>query len=316
MPRISLGTYTVRVRRKWQREEDKTWESLGSVGDRDVDLLDFFQEFCATLYRGYSVDAARESLLRIARHEIRQRTVSGLVESGPWGYAAEIVDRHTGRGVFDKTPDQAEMIPFFFLLSIPANSSRGILILQRHGRSGVKTHFCTALSRAFSQWCDGYMLDFWRHVPGRVLDWLIRGELRQLELITYQRSSDPFDELGRDQTDEWEEIRGEVRTRTTAKRGRRFPMLDLFRDVVVGERTFHEVREELGIEEGRVVMTVVYGSTERTIDLAEPMAISPYIDVTDEVEVTEGHPDPAALEAYARDLLDDLIEEVRGRYDE
>lgn len=317
MQQVSLATYTVRVRRSHQREGEREWENLGSIGgpDEPADLLEFLRDFLGDS-SDYEEDPNRQSLLVVDDYTISGRTAYGFVTAGPWGAAAEIVNHRTRQLTHTMSGDEAQLIPFFFLVDVAPDRRQGLLMLQRLGGRGIKTHLGPALSRAFRAWKPGYLLELWKHVPGQILEELIRGGMRQVEVISYDTPTDLADlhSALRDGTNEWPELQGEIKTQITAKRGKRFPLIDRFRDVITGARTFHEVREELGVGDGRIRIVIDHQGKERTIDLADPGDISPFIDITDEVRLVDGHPDREEMIRYALELLPDLVAEVRGRY--
>lgn len=317
MPKISLGSYTFRVRRSGQTKGEEEWELLGSIGDNNRDFLEFLRSFWTDRYEDHEEDETRQSLLVADEFSISDQTVWGFVRSGPWGASADIVNHRTRQLEHRMSPEEAPLMPFFFLFHVPPDTERGIMVLQRHGRRGIKTHLGRALERAFRDWQGGYLLRTWQHVPGQVLDLLTNGRMRDIELISYEIPTDlhEFDATLQDETAQWEENRGEIRTRVTAKRGMRWPIPEAFRDVIAGRRTFHEVEEELGVETDRIQITIDYQGTERTIDLTNPQDISPYFDISDHVPLNEGHPDRDQLRDYVlNDVLPDLVEGVQARY--
>lgn len=319
MAKISLGTYTVRATEKYQRiqeDEERDYEEHGYVGGT-YDTLDFVQEFLRTLHQPYQHLDRQESVFYVDDSTQNGRTVYGWLQAGKYGFAADLRDVNTEALSYHRTPEDVELIPHFFLLDLPPDTERGILILQRHGRRGVKTHFGHALKRAFSEWTgNGYMLDFSRHVPDRVIHELTQGQFRKAELITYEvpRDRNAY-ERGMLNEHERQETRGKVTLSLSAKEGERFILKPWMRQLLTRQRGFREIRESLELNPGdRIQLTVDYGGGERTIDLADPRAIRPYVTVPEEKvpHNSDGHPQRAPLVDFAMGLCDDLAEEIRG----
>lgn len=64
------------------------------------------------------------------------RVLSGILQSGNYGYEEDIIDQNGDR-MFTKKTDQAQMKPFFFLFDIPKDKKEAYLILQRNGNDGI-----------------------------------------------------------------------------------------------------------------------------------------------------------------------------------
>lgn len=319
MAKISLGTYTVRVTEKGQHVpegEDREYEEHGQIGGR-YDSLDFIPEFLQGLHRPYQHIDRQESVFYVDDYRQDGRTIYGWLEAGKYGFAADLRDVNTEDLSYHRRPADVELIPHFFLIELPPDTERGIMILQRHGRRGVKTHFGYAMARAFSDWTNnGYMLEFGRQVPDQVIYELTEGQFRKAELVTYDVPRDR-NEYERQMLNahEREETRGEVILALTAKRGERFILKDWMVDVLTRRRGFREIREWLDLApRDSIRLTVDYGSGERTINLADPRAIRPYVEVPEaQVPVTDdGHPEREPMVDYAMGLRDDLAEEIRG----
>jgi hypothetical protein len=315
MAKITLGTYTLRVREKFQRE-DVVYETHGFVG-ASYDSLEFFRDALRNMYEPYRHLPRIESQLYIDDVRTDNRTIYGWVMAGKYGFSSDLRDVNTESFSYHRTPDDVELIPHFFLIDVPRDSERAVVILQRHGRRGIKTHFGHAIERAFSDWTENsYMLEFTRHVPNRVIQELTGGRFRKVDLITYDvpRDRNEFERLILDERERGE-TRGEVVFSLRARKGQRFAFKEWMRDILQHRRGFSEIREALNLEQGdRIQLTVDYGSGERTIDLSDPRDIRPYVEVPeDEVPLDEeGHPVRSAIVDFAMRLRDDLAEEIRG----
>lgn len=321
--KISLGSYTFRVRNKGQENseniEDYQWEELRNIGSSNSYFLDFLYEFFHTMSTEYMQDEVQETMLVIeeARINYENDVIYGVFNHGPWGSEATLTDHNSGEVSYEKSEEEATLRPFFFLIHVPRDTKRGILILQRHGRKGIKSHFGSALKKAFKAWQSGYLLRFWHQVPGKLIEMLNEGNMREVEIISYDVPSDlaDFNSALKDQSSEWEESRGEVRTRVVAKRGERFRIPEIFRKVVAGEKTFHEVRQDLNLgDEDRIKIKIDHHGTKRVVDLRNPKDMSPYFDITDEITLVGGHPIPRELKNYILGgFLSGLVRDVRGK---
>ena len=87
------------------------------------------------------------------------------------------------------------------------------------------------------------------------------------------------------------------------------------REILLGRRRLAEVIDEGEGVVDEMKITFQYNGQQRTVDLAHPERILPYIDVSDQVETgADGHPEFGSLHAAAQELLGDLLIEM-GRAD-
>lgn len=178
-------------------------------------------------------------VLEEAKIDRENNVIYGVFNHGSWGSEATLTDQNSGEVSYEKSEEEATPRPFFFLIHVPRDTKRGVLILQRHGRKGIESpHFGSSLKNAFRAWQSGYLLRFWHQVPGKLIEILNGGRMREVEVISYDVPSDlaDFNSTLIDQSSEWEESRGEIRTRVVAKRGERFRIPEFFRKVVAEDR--------------------------------------------------------------------------------
>src|SRR5690606_30902490 len=70
-----------------------------------------------------------------------KRMISGIIESGDYGYESTLVNIKTGKKEYDRTVDDTEIKPFYFLIYLPKNTAVGYAILQRLGVYGIHSIF-------------------------------------------------------------------------------------------------------------------------------------------------------------------------------
>lgn len=316
MPRrVCLGSYTICAKEKYVSEEERSYEQLGEIGDR-YNFFDFLQDFVASLSPSYTVDEAHQNVLSVSQYHNDRPKVYGEATAGSWGVTAELRDYETGNLEHTRQETEAEVMPHYFIVNAPDETTRAIMLLQRLGRSGIKGHFCRAMDRAFSDWTDdNYLLEFRRQVPGSVLERIREGDIKKVELITYDMPNELSDveRAVRGDHPEWDEVRGEVSVELSTQRAQHFRWQPWMTDVMVGERTFHEIQEDLGVPESKSIrLEVKYGGKTRTIDLANPADVNPFVDITDDVEMIGGQPRLEDVHEEAQDLLRTLVRDVRA----
>lgn len=70
-----------------------------------------------------------------------QTYIDGIIESGDYGTQESIIDIETGKPKYTKTPKDAALVPFYFMIYIEPNTPEGFLILERIGNIGILSVF-------------------------------------------------------------------------------------------------------------------------------------------------------------------------------
>jgi hypothetical protein len=95
------------------------------------DFLKIIEAFLAES-SGFSLsNRAEHKLIRVRRYSLRDRTLDGIIETGDYGYEAELVDSQTQEVAHRQQTTEAQMLPFYFLADLPTQRDEGTLILQR-----------------------------------------------------------------------------------------------------------------------------------------------------------------------------------------
>jgi hypothetical protein len=300
---ITLASYTMRVRRK--RSDD--YGILGEFSDEET-MLDFLYDFFIALQKSDVPDEATMSLQRARKITRDERSVWGVVESGDYGYSADLVDVNTLSHSYQRRTADAELYPFFFLINAPSSSDRAILIFQRHGNRSMYTELLRRLRTAFEDKHPDHLLDFRRHVPKAIVDSLLHGQVKSIELTSYHLADDLADRV-KYQGNRTEV--GEVQITLKAKR-KRFLKRPQWLDKLMKDRgNLLEIADEVSELGDRVRVTVSYNGKNRVVDFHDMKSIAPYLDVTSDIRLgRDGHPTPESIEAVTRSHLSDLLVEM------
>lgn len=238
--------------------------------------------------------------------------VWGRVNAGGYGMVRDVVKSDTNERAYKVAPNEAVLHPFYFLLNAPPKSSKAVYILQRHGNSGVHTAFTDAFRKFFSFRNPDLIFDVQRHVPREVLEYLERGALKKVEYTSYKIPKE-LEEVVR--LGEYPKGTVVVRTSITArKRGTAVPMPDWVPEVVkrrLDRVSLLEAAPVTNLEEEKISLTFRYNGNDRTLNLARPDALAPYVDVTAKVKINDdGHPDFNTLHKTALSLKDDILAQM------
>ncbi len=126
MASFSLASYTLRVR----NVEDREWEDLDSFGEPDRDLYDVLADYLNALGSAISLDNESKRLIKL-RPPLRKkdRILTGILGTGEWGYTSELQNVESGKIAHNRGVKESENFPYYFLISVPKGSKRGVVIL-------------------------------------------------------------------------------------------------------------------------------------------------------------------------------------------
>jgi len=306
MPRFFLASYTIRLR---DRPSD-TYQLLGNFTGPN-DLLAVFNQYLANRQATYSHDTASQKLLRVLQFASQSRSISGVVETGEYGYESTLYDVQTAAVSYQRTTNDAEMLPFYFLAHVPAQRDEGVLLLERMGQLGIRKVFLGDFIDYFHQYHPSIDVEFNPLVPQQlVTQYLQGGRVTKLRFIRFSVPSDITDAYDRGGH---EEEAGYIEFVVHARRNRRIPIISRIRDVVDGRRQVSNMIEIRGFEYDSVKVEIEMEGNRRTIDLSNLMKLRAQYDVTPDIQIgANGHPVFSSIDAVAKRLLEDLLSSMNA----
>lgn len=301
MPKITLACYSVRFR------EPGSPISLDFSNKDAAKLLPFFDAYFKARSRNTVTNTATKKVLSVRSAVANGREINGVLTTGEYGYESELQHVQGKKPKYQRSTQEAEMLPFYFHLYIPEKGKTGILILQRFGLFGVRTILSGDLDSVFQAQFPEYEMNIRPQVPDGVLRELLRaGEVRRIILRKDSIPADICDEL--DEDIDAQDAR--MALVISAKTGKAFgKFLSKVRDFVNGRATgaISEIITVEGFEHDRVLMDVELGGRRQIVDLSDFGKLRANIDVTAKVKLgADGHPVFASIETVAKDLLDSL----------
>ena len=300
---VTLASYTIRIRAK----RDTQFRPLGAF-DGKTSFYDFALEFLRELERRHGHDELGMSMQRTTKLTEDGDSIWGLLEAGDYGYASELVKVSTMERSYLRETDDAELLPFYFLLNVPEKTDKGILIVQRYGNRGVYTEFTTALRRSFEESHGEYILDIRRHVPAAVIEMLMQGQVKTIQLTSYSLSADLADRI------RWKGNRtdvSEVVITIKAKRKGTLARPIWLDHMLKSKSNLNEIPDSLAEIASKVRVEVSYNGKKRYVDFESQDKIAPYLDVTSDIKFgVNGHPTFDSIHTVSSDLLVDLSAEI------
>ena len=304
MARFSLGCYTVRV-------IDKSTGHKLSLGDfsSECDLITIFNQYLQERTVGHSKDDESQKLLRVLRFTSEPFSVNGIVETGEYGYTADLFNVDTETVSYQRVGSDAEMMPFYFLAHLPSHLDEGVILLQRRSNHGIRT----VLLKDFAKYVEKSNQRV-RVVanpllpPQFVNEYLQNGRLTKIRFIQYSLPSDLADAY---------DAGGHVETEGTAemvflsKRGQGLPLMNRIRAVLDGKRQIKEMVELPDYDYDNVKVEIDVRGSKKTLDLSDVMKMRAYVDITSDVRIgDDGHPEFASIDTIAQGLMNSLLAQI------
>ncbi|RME12725.1 MAG: hypothetical protein D6816_00640 [Bacteroidetes bacterium] len=304
MSAIALEAFSIRV----QSRDDRTNQRLDRF-DGSHDFLDVLQQYLQQL-RGAVHNQERSSkVLRTRTVRPNNRTLSGILESGAYGYEAPLIDIASGAQAYTRRPNEAELIPLYVLASVPANRERGILMLQRFGTMGIKSILEESLGAYFNKQFPDYKVLIHRLVPRDLIqEYLTQGGLKAITFTTFR--------VPRDIADLYEmegaiEEGDTMQVRIKAKRGKYLQVPGWLQQLRDGQADVTDILEAHQEHADQISLEIKMGGKTRKLNLHNPDNFRASFDVSTQVKRgQDGHPTFDSIDAVARDLLEDIANQV------
>jgi hypothetical protein len=330
MRSISLGAYLITVHRLMKDEEFP----LDSIGEDELDLYDIVKDYLEDLSAQYNVREENKTILYCDKSQIKEkenaisedesyRYIYGILKGGEYGYGAIGRNRKTFAQSYVKTVDDAEEIPLYFLLLIPRGMSKGILLLQRFGTSGVFTQIRQGISDKLKDNNPGSVkINFDPLSFGDVLDdYFKTGMATDISLynnklpkaiedqIPMKRLLPLTKEKGKKVT---EENKGYLQVSLKSDRLWKMNIGKKIRDIRSGNSPLSSLVRIRGFkyDEASVTLEVPKGNGKvkrKKFNVCGNDFARTYADITDDVKIVDGHPTFDSIHTEAMDHLAELI---------
>lgn len=126
----------------------------------------------------------------------RYEILYGRVKTGEYGIESELVDVQTG-DVTNRTPNQADMMPFGFCIAVPLGEiNSAVIILQTMGVYGMKMSLQYHLQKCFTDLSPDLRLLFRPIAPKEYIDrYFNNGVLNKIRMIRYEIPEDESNKL-------------------------------------------------------------------------------------------------------------------------
>lgn len=252
----------------------------------------------------------------ITINSTKYRIFNGIVKTGNYGYESEIYNKNIKAISYKRQKEDAELLPFYFLIALPIDKDEGIVLLQGFKHFGIKTIFKETLNKFFSTENPEYKIELNNLIDENLLKLLLdRGFTSKIRYIKFKQPvnlEDAYDTDG-----DHEEIPDELHAELSVYSGSNIALSKIIRSMKnqfpyqksnEGD-SLSKLIEFTDFEYDNVKIEIKINGKNRTIDLSNLDKLRPIIDITDEVlrEKSE-HPKFNSINQIAIDLFRDLAE--------
>ena len=313
MASISLSSYTLRV-----KDENGNYRLLnnftGRRGGKD-DIYNILNNFLTSYKVECCDNPDKRKFLKVPTLQSSSRIFNGIIETGEYGYESNITTSD-GNVSYTKKKDEADMLPFYFLINVEKGFNEGLLLMQRFKQLGIRQAFFDNFSDYFNSLYPRFRIEINPLVPEYLINkYLKDGRIIKIRFIKFGMPTDIAD---RYRNNDHDEIKGTTQLVVTAGRNGDIPIYGDVIKFLKGEKRLNRLVELADFEYENVKVDVSINNKPKVIDLGNDFKIRPYIDITDEVEINgeNGHPKFDSIDKIANELMNDLNKMMRNRANE
>lgn len=311
MSSFSLASYTIRVKEQATHSNVRI-NNLRHGGD----VLVTFREYLNALRHTSSHDTGSQRLLRVSRLNANGRILKGIIETGEYGFESDLYDVNADVVSHRRQNTEAEMLPFYFMISLPTDVNEGIIILQRFRQFGIRKILLEDFGRFFNLRHPRYRIEFNPLTYENLLnEYLDGGQLKAIRLVKFDIPRDiatAFELQDHLEEDAYVEL--VVRSR----KNKNLAVINKIRRAFQGNRRHLEEGEWNRLLEipdfnyNVIKAELEINGKRKVIDLTNPYRLRSYYDITDDVEIANnGHPVFRSIDDLASELLEKLEESLR-----
>lgn len=323
---ISLSSYTLRVK---EHSSDNYVKMNEIKNNKDMDKNDDMKDILKLFLDFYKINVSDKSdeqkIFQIFQfgqesditiNSTRYRIFNGIVKTGNYGYESEIYNKNQKSISYIRQKEDAELLPFYFLIALPVNRDQGIVLLQGFKQYGIKTIFSDTLNNYFLFENPEYKIEFNNLVDEKLLKLLLdKGFTSKIRYIKFKQPvnlEDAYDTNG-----DHEEIPNELHAELSVYSGSNIAFSKIMRSMKnqlpykksnEGD-SLSKLIEFTDFEYDNVKIEIKINGKNRTIDLSNLEKLRPIMDITDEVlRENSEHPKFDSINQIAIDLFRDLAE--------
>jgi len=303
MKSVTISTQSLRV--KSHKEGD--YFDLRKLPHRHT-LFSLLEQYLGKLITQAPSEDSNHVLLTASHFQKTPRSVSALLERGEYGITSKLLNVKNKTVAHERSVDEAEMIPFFFLAAIPADGKMGIAAFQMESNAGVRSRFKIDFENFLQEKCGDVDLEIENIVPKRLIQAYIRKErvtkLRFVNLKVPKSIAQAFrgDNIGKNAT---------IELQVRVKHGANLLLANSIRDIVNGHKPVNEFVQIKGFDYDTVKAEFDVGGKQRTVDFTNQGNFHADYDVTKRAQGPDGYPTFESIYQAAREIVIEIMKSLK-----
>lgn len=281
------------------------------IGDKNIFTL--FSEYIAARNTSSSNDEIDQKILRVQHFDNATvpRVISGSIETGEYGYTANFFDVEAqAESEFKRKLTDAEMIPFYFLISLPEDNPSGIIILQKFQSFGIKTALYNDLQEFFRKFDDDLRVSLNPAFYESVIDDYRKSEIKSIRVIKYimpQNIEDVYNSKNLSPTESYLEV---------AIRAKKKKSIHLYKDEFLTYLRQYITEKPIPLNRlieipqmpdyDTIKIDLEINGNTKVLNLENPFATAPLYDITNDVKTENGHPLYTSINPIAQEYLEKI----------
>lgn len=299
MPKISLATYSISVRKR-QKTEYLSWQKFDGVNDLSDILAGYIKR-----WQNYNSNSDTKQVINLKSYTLEGEKHFGIIETGEWGYESTLVDIKQKAIAHKRNTNEAEMIPFFFFMGFPNDKKEGVLILERFGTLGIRSYLGSFLDSEFQKKHSDYIVEFTPLIMEEVAkEYLDKGRILRISFISHDVPSDICDALERGSKENIAYSEYVIH----AKKRSKLPLNGKIKEMLKAKSQQRTVFSMRSFEFDSIKVKIEKDGVVRTLDVVEFEKIRSYINIDDKIKKEKsGHPEIESIKNEANNLYYELI---------
>ncbi len=309
MRHIYLAAYLIKIPPVIETAQ----QSNGRLVD-GTDLLNHAEDYFRfrSGHRRVDDDEQQSLFVRSYTVEASDRIVHGLIDAGEFGVRTNLINVKTG-AQRERSVDETDEWPFYFVLYLPADKTSGILILQRTGNVGIRTRLVDDLNEYIRSKGMAFSLDANPMALTEMYDAMLeKGRMTEVRLIQHiqptaldSRLEQAYEaEVQNGKQRKPRERYAEIAISVQPRNKWWFKMTDQWRKWIRGEEVISDLVVVAGFVPEHVEVELTYQGRTKVIRVGRQKDSRAWEDISDRVQkADDGHPDYASIGLIAREYL-------------
>lgn len=318
MPNIFLSSYSIQIKDK---DSDVYLQFNRINGLKGI--YQTFTDFFNLLASDAQYDETDKKIMLLKDYKNTKREngdndedkntiLRGIITTGDYGYESDLLNIQTGELKYSRTIDDAELLPFYFLMVIPQNFNMGILLLERFGQFGMKKIFTENMKVYFEQQLPAYILEIEKIIPGDLVEhYLTQGRIISAKFINNTIPDDISDVIQYGSKKD----KGSFECTVKASPKGHLPIgghiSKWFRINKKDRPPISSLYHIESFEYDNIKLEIDVDNQVRTLNLSHPEFLNPYYDITSQIIIKNGHPVFESINAFAMDMSKSLLNDIR-----